>query len=378
MILETPPLWFILIAFLGALCPLVFIHEYGHYIVGRWFGVGAETFSIGFGREVAGWTDKRGTRWKIGWLPLGGYVRFTGDMDPASMGKGLDKLPPDVRARSFHAKPVWQRALIVAAGPAANFIAAILIFAAFFAIIGIPRTPPVVGQVQPATAAAAVGLQSGDRIRSVARREVESFADVRQIVSMRPGETVTIEFERDGRRLVVSPTLREVVEVDNFGQQFRVGRLGVAPVARSTFERVGVLQLVPEATEHTVKVTRAMVEGLWQIITGRRPLNELGGPMKMAQIAGQQASLGWFEFFQIVALFSINLGFINLLPVPMLDGGHLALYAVEAVRRRPLGERAQEWMFRGGLAALMTLLLFTTLNDLGSFGLWHRLGALMG
>ena len=223
-----------------------------------------------------------------------------------------------------------------------------------------------------------MGLQSGDRIRSVARREVESFADVRQIVSMRPGETVTIEFERDGRRLVVSPTLREVVEVDNFGQQFRVGRLGVAPVARSTFERVGVLQLVPEATEHTVKVTRAMVEGLWQIITGRRPLNELGGPMKMAQIAGQQASLGWFEFFQIVALFSINLGFINLLPVPMLDGGHLALYAVEAVRRRPLGERAQEWMFRGGLAALMTLLLFTTLNDLGSFGLWHRLGALMG
>ncbi len=378
MIFEQPPVWFILLAFLGALCPLVFIHEYGHYIVGRWFGVGAQTFSIGFGREVAGWTDKRGTRWKVGWLPLGGYVRFTGDMDPASMGKDLHKLAPEVRARAFHAKPVWQRALIVFAGPAANFLAAILIFAAFFAIMGIPTTPPVVGQVQPGTAAAAVGLRTGDHILSVAGREVENFADIRQVVSMRPGERVAIEFERAGRRARVAPLLQEVQEADNFGQKFRIGRLGVAPVGRPVFERVGLLQTIPHAAEHTVKVTRAMIEGLWQIITGRRPIQELGGPMKMAQIAGQQASLGWFQFFQIVALFSINLGFINLLPVPMLDGGHLALYAVEAVRRRPLGERAQEWMFRGGLAALMTLVLFTTFNDLGSFGLWHRLGALMG
>ena len=378
MILEQPPFWFILIAFLGALCPLVFIHEYGHYIVGRWFGVGAETFSIGFGREIAGWTDKRGTRWKVGWLPLGGYVRFTGDMDPASMGKDLHKLAPDIRARAFHAKPVWQRALIVAAGPAANFLAAILIFAAFFAIVGIPRTPPIVGQVQAGSSAAAAGLATGDRILSVAGREVETFADVRQVVSMRPGETVAIIVDRGGRQMNLTSKLREVVEADNFGQRFRIGRLGVAPVERPTYERPGALQVIPEATEHTVKVTRAMAEGLWQIITGRRPVQELGGPMKMAQIAGQQASLGWFEFFQIVALFSINLGFINLLPVPMLDGGHLALYAVEAARRKPLGERAQEWMFRGGLAALMTLLLFTTLNDLGSFGLWHRLGELMG
>ena len=378
MILEQPPVWLILVAFIAALGPLVFIHELGHYLVGRWFGVGAETFSIGFGREIAGWTDRRGTRWKVGWLPLGGYVRFAGDMDPASMGKGLDKLEPAERARSFHAKPVWQRFLIVLAGPMANFLLAIAIFASFFAVYGVPSTPSVVGSVLEGSAAERAGLQLGDRIVALAGRDVESFRQLRSIAVLRPGETLPMEVQRGGELRVISVTLGETVEVDRFGQRYRIGQLGVAPVPGRRFEHVSALQLIPEATRYTVEITQITMDGLWQIITGRRPVTDMGGPLKMAQIAGQQAAMGPVEFIHIIALFSINLGFINLLPVPMLDGGHLVLYTVEAVRRRPLGERAQEWMFRGGLAALLTLILFTTVNDLGSFGLWDRLSHLIG
>nr|WP_314444860.1 M50 family metallopeptidase [uncultured Sphingomonas sp.] len=375
--LETPPAWFLALAFLGAIGPLVFIHEFGHYIVGRWFGIGAETFSIGFGREVAGWTDSRGTRWKVGWLPLGGYVRFTGDMNPASMGQGLDKLSPDLRARSFHAKPVWQRALVVFAGPAANFLLAILIFAAFIAANGAPRTPAVVNAVMTGSPAAAVGLVKGDRIVGIDNKEVRRFDDLADYSRLRPGEEVLLTIERQGRTFTASTRLAEVLEADRFGQTYRVGRLGVATGER-VFEPVSPLQLIPEAAGITLSTIENTAVGLWQIVTGRRPLQELGGPIKMAQVAGQVASIGWFEFVQLIAFFSINLGFINLLPVPMLDGGHLALYAVEATRRRPLGAQAQEWLFRGGFAALMTLMLVATLNDLTSVGLWQTLGRLLG
>jgi regulator of sigma E protease len=374
---ETPPIWFIIPAFLAAIGPLVFIHEYGHYIVGRWFGIGAETFSIGFGREIAGWTDKRGTRWKVGWLPLGGYVRFTGDMDPASMGRGLDKLAPEVRARSFHAKPVWQRALVVFAGPAANFLLAILIFAGFIAAFGAPRTPAVVDTIVAGTPAAQVGLQKGDRILSINGEEVSGFAELADYARLRPGEDIVLTVERRGDTFKASTRLAAVQEKDRFGNSFRVGRLGIG-TSDVRFEPVPVLQLIPEAVKITASTIENTALGLWQIISGRRPIEELGGPVKMAQVAGQVASLGPWEFVQLLAFFSINLGFINLLPVPMLDGGHLALYAVEAVRRRPLEERAQEWLFRGGLAALMTLFLVATFNDLGSIGLWQTLGRLLG
>ncbi|CAA9509919.1 MAG: Intramembrane protease RasP/YluC, implicated in cell division based on FtsL cleavage [uncultured Sphingomonas sp.] len=377
MILDQPPLWLILVAFLAALGPLIFIHEFGHYIVGRWFGVGAETFSIGFGREVAGWTDRRGTRWKVGWMPMGGYVRFTGDMDPASMGKGLDKLTPEQRARSFHAKPVWQRFLIVLAGPAANFLLAIAVFAAFFAAFGAPRTAPIVGAVEPTMVAAEAGLRAGDRILGLNGEEVDDFEEIGRYINLRPDERIELSYQRG--REVRSATLRvEAVELaDRFGGRSRIGRIGIAGT-QPQLVQLTPFQVLPAAVKHTAETTRAMATGLWQLVTGRRPVSELHGPMKMAQIAGQFASLGFFEFVQLVALFSINLGFINLLPVPMLDGGHLALYTVEAVRRRPLGERAQDWVFRGGLAALVTLFLFTTLNDLHSFGLWESIGRLMG
>ena len=212
MTLAQPPIWLILIAFLAALGPLIFIHEFGHYFVARWFGVGAETFSIGFGREVAGWTDRRGTRWRVGWLPLGGYVRFTGDMDPASMGKNLDQLPPAVRQRAFHAKPVWQRFLIVLAGPLANFLLAIAIFAGFFAAFGVPSTPPIAAQVVPGSAAAAAGMQQGDRIVAMNGRSIEHFDDIASFTVLRPREPVTIDIVRGGERQQLKTVLREEIQ----------------------------------------------------------------------------------------------------------------------------------------------------------------------
>jgi len=375
--LAQPPVWFILVAFLAALGPLVFFHELGHYWVARLFGVGAESFSIGFGREITGWTDKRGTRWKVGWLPLGGYVKFVGDLNPVSMPGEVDEVSPEDRKRSFHHKPVWQRFLIVLAGPLANFLLAILIFAAFFAVLGVPRTANVVTAINAGSAAEAAGLRAGDRILTVAGRSTQTFEDVSQVVMLRPGARVDLQVERGGNALTIPVTIGTAEEKDRFGQAFKVGRLGIFGGERQ-YARVPVTELVPAATAFTWSMTRSIVDALGQIITGRRSVKELGGPLKMAQIAGQQASLGLFEFTYLVALFSINLGFINLLPVPMLDGGHLALYTIEAVQRRPVSLRAQEWAFRGGLALLLALLLFTTLNDLGSFGLWERVGRLIG
>jgi regulator of sigma E protease len=372
--LSQPPIWLIVVAFVCAIGPLVFIHELGHYLVGRLFGVGAETFSIGFGREIAGWTDRSGTRWKVGWLPLGGYVRFVGDESHA--GENQTTEPPP--ANSFAAKAVWQRFLIVLAGPMANFILAIIIFAGFFAAFGVPRTPNVVVAVQPGSAAAAAGLHKGDRIEAVAGQSTDTFEDVQRIVGLRPGEQVILRIGRgDDHTELVRVTLGTHVETDRFGQKYKLGLLGVYAEGQR-LEQVPVVELIPQATRYTWVLTTTTMEGLWQIITGRRSMDELGGPLKMAQVAGQQASLGPFAFVSLLALLSINLGFINLLPVPVLDGGHLLFYAIEAVRRRPVSVQAQEWAFRGGVALLLAWMLLLTVNDLGSFGLWERLGRLIG
>ena len=375
--LSQPPVWLILLAFVCALGPLVFIHELGHYFVARWFGVGAETFSIGFGHEITGWTDKRGTRWKVGWLPLGGYVKFIGDEHAASAPGDLSQLTPEERERSFQHKPVWQRFLIVLAGPVSNFLLAIAIFAVFFASFGAPSSPPVVGEVQAESAAATAHIQPGDRILSIGGRETPTFEELRSFVVLRPGETVTVRLQREQQVRDVRLTLGTDVEEDRFGQSYKRGLLGVTP-AGVVFEPVPPLRLIPEATTYVVKLTRTMLDALWQIVTGRRSVKELGGPLKIAQVAGQQATLGLVAFVSLVALLSINLGFINLLPVPMLDGGHLLFYGIEAVQRRPVSPRAQDWAFRGGLAFILALLLLTTVNDLGSFGLWEGLGRLIG
>jgi regulator of sigma E protease len=377
-LIESPAIPIYFLAFVLVLGPLVFLHELGHYLAGRWFGVKAEEFSIGFGREITGFTDKRGTRWKFGWLPLGGYVRFAGDMNPASQpSPEWLALPAQERSQTFQAKPLWQRAIIVAAGPIANFVVAIVILAAFAITYGQPATPSVVGSVEPGTAAAAAGLQPGDRLTAIGGRSVEKFVDIGKYARMRPGEAVEIDLERGGKPLTVEAVLGTRTERDRFGNVFKTGVLGVrsgAPVV----ERVGLLGAPLVGLRQTGEIIQMTFDGLGQIITGRRPLSELGGPLKIAQVSGQRLSMGPVEFVFLIALISINLGFINLLPVPVLDGGHLLFYAVEAVRRRPVEPQVMEWAFRGGLIAILALMLLVTFNDLSGFGVWRNLAGLIG
>jgi len=375
--LSQPPIWLIVLAFVGAIGPLVFFHELGHYLVGRLFGVGAETFSIGFGHEITGWTDKQGTRWKIGWLPLGGYVRFVGDMNAASAPGDVEELPPGLRERSFPVKPVWQRFLIVLAGPAANYLLAILIFAGFFAAFGMPSTPSLVAGVQQGSAAAIAGIRPGDRIESVNGENAANFEDLERIVELRPGENVSVQIVRNGQSKLLQARLGTAIVHDEFGQGYHFGRLGVLATGEQ-LRPVPALQLIPEAVRYSYVLTRVTMQGVWRIVTGRMSRDQLAGPLKIPEIAGQQAALGPLVFVQFLALLSINLGFINLLPVPVLDGGHLFFYFLEAIRRRPVSIRFQEWAFRGGFALIIAWYLFLTMNDLGSFGLWDRLGRLIG
>lgn len=375
---ETPGFVLYVGAFLLLLGPLVFIHEFGHYIVGRWCGVKAEEFSVGFGREVAGFTDRRGTRWKFGWLPLGGYVKFAGDMNPASQptAEWLE-LPAAERAQTFQAQPLWQRALIVAAGPAINLALAVLILGGFALAYGQSVTPPTIGRIQPGSAAAAAGLQPGDRIVRIGSTAVERFDDLAMYAVMRPGERVELDVVRDGRTSTVPLTIATVREGDRFGNEYRVGRVGIYPAQR-VWAPVSVAQAPIVGIRRTGEIIGMMVDTITQIVTGRRSLQELGGPLRIAQVSGERLSLGWPEFVTLMALISINLGFINLLPVPVLDGGHLMFYAVEAIRRRPASPQAMEWAFRGGLAAILALMIMVTINDLGAFGLWRGIAGLIG
>lgn len=376
--IETPGLLITIIGFLLVLGPLVFLHELGHYAAGRWFGVKAEAFAIGFGREIAGFTDRRGTRWRFGWLPLGGYVRFAGDMNPASQPDAAWlQLPPHERAQTFQAKPVWQRAIIVAAGPAVNLLLAVLILGGFAVAYGVDRTPATVGRVVEGSAAERAGLQAGDRVTAMGGRSIETFSDLSFYVVLRPNERIEVDYLRDGTARSTEATIAAVVQRDRFGNEAKIGRFGVE---RST----PVYAPVPlwDAPWHGVRlvgsILRGSIDGLGQIITGRRSIEEMGGPLRIAKTSGEQFSLGWPALVSFVAFVSINLGFINLLPVPMLDGGHLMFYAIEAIRRGPVSARAMEWAFRGGLAVLLALMVFVTVNDLGAFGVWRGLAGLIG
>lgn len=376
--IHSPGFLLTVIAFVAVIGPLVFVHELGHYLVGRWCGVKAEAFSIGFGPEIAAWVDKRGTRWRLAAFPLGGYVRFKGDMNAASMADPAWLLmSAEDRAQSFPAKPLWQRAAIVAAGPAINFLFAIAILATFAFVHGESRTPAIAGQVQAGSAAAAAGIRAGDRIVSLNGREMATFDDIRLYAQIRPGEPVELVIEREGKRFARQGHIGSVQEGDGFGHDFRVGRLGIAPGER-VIEPVSLWRAPVVAIQRTGEIVRTMVETMGQILGGGRSVKELGGPLKIAEVSGQAATLGIESFVFFMALISINLGFINLLPIPMLDGGHLLFYGVEAIARRPVSERVQEWAYKSGLAALLAMMILVTFNDLSSFGLWTRLSGLIG
>ncbi|MCW2381594.1 MULTISPECIES: M50 family metallopeptidase [unclassified Sphingobium] len=376
---DNPGFFFTILAFLLVIGPLVFVHELGHYLVGRWFGVHAETFSIGFGKEVFAWHDKRGTRWRVAALPLGGYVKFAGDMNAASQSDpSWLQLPPDERNRTFQSKSVGKRALIVLAGPLINLLFAAIILGGFAYAYGENVTPADVTAVEANSAADRAGILPGDKIRGVDGKPVELFGELRQIIVTKlPGEEVTLTVQRGGAARQIPVKIGEVVQVDRFGNEFRYGALGVRSL-ESVSRTVGLLEAPWVGVRRTGELIGMMASGLADIVTGRRSVDELGGPLKIAQISGEQAALGPEALIAFVALVSINLGFINLLPIPMLDGGHLFFYGIEAIQRRPVSPRFQEMAFRSGLALLLGLMIFVTLNDLASFGVWRGLSGLIG
>lgn len=367
------------LAFLLVIGPLIFIHELGHYLVGRWCGVKAEAFSIGFGRELFAWVDKRGTRWRVAALPLGGYVRFKGDMNAASMADpAWLEMPAKDRMESFPAQPVWKRAAIVAAGPLVNFLAAILLLGGLGWWVGEATAPPVVGFVAPQSAAEKAGLKVGDRIVSIIGRDIHEFTDISRIVVLRPNEALDYRIERGGRTIDMAIAAGTRYEGDRFGNRYALGLLGIAPPSRPVIREVSFAEIPVVGARRSWKVLVDTYDGLGQIITGRRSVKEMGGPLRMAQISGEVIDNGLLPFIGLAAFISINLGFINLLPIPTLDGGHLLFYGIEAVQRRPVSPQVQEWAYRGGLALLLTVMVMVTFNDLSSFGIWRGLTGLIG
>jgi regulator of sigma E protease len=358
-----------IIPFLFVLTIVVFFHELGHFLVARWAGVKVLTFSLGFGPELAGFNDRHGTRWKISAIPLGGYVKFFGDESEASTpsSETLAGMTDEERKDSFHHKKVGPRAAIVAAGPIANFILAIVIFTALFTFYGKPSTTAQVDKVEVDSAAEKAGFQAGDVVTAIDGNVIGSFSDMQRIVGIRAGEKLTFTIKRGDSMLQLqgTPELREIK--DSFGNIHRQGVLGIT---RSTnpgdvvTERVNpatALWLGVKETWFVVDRTLAYIGG---VFTGREAADQVGGPLRIAQISGQVATIGVAALIHLTAVLSISIGLLNLFPVPLLDGGHLLFYAVEAVRGRPLSERAQEMGFRIGLGLVLMLMVFATYNDI--------------
>ncbi len=358
------------IPFILILSLLVFVHEMGHYLVGRWSGIGVSVFSVGFGPELIGRTDRHGTRWKISVIPLGGYVKFYGDEDAASRPDAaqLADLTPEERARTFAGASLGRRAATVAAGPIANFLLAIVIFATLFSIYGRPVSDPVVSEVAPQSAAERAGVKPGDLLVSIDGNAVTTFEDVRRYVSARPEIPMIITLKRDGA-LVNLPITPERKIIDEFGTKTELGQIGIRTDDKAGKFRMvhySVPQAVAEGAKESWYIVTSTFEYLGNVITGHMKPDKLGGPIRVAQASGQMASIGLVAVLQLAAVLSVSIGLLNLMPIPVLDGGHLFFYAVEAVLGRPLPARAQEIAFRIGFAIVLTLMVFTTWNDISA------------
>ncbi|MTH97873.1 RIP metalloprotease RseP [Roseibium sp. RKSG952] len=357
-----------IVPFLFVLTIIVFFHELGHFAVARWCRVKIDAFSVGFGSELIGFTDRKGTRWKLSAIPLGGYVKFAGDENAASVPDRdrIAAMSPEERATAFVAKPVWQRAAVVAAGPVANFILAIAIFAMIFGVFGRTVITPMIETVQPNSAAAEAGLQSGDMVLAIDGKPVQTFSQMQRIVSASAGIPLTLQIERGNavRDVVVTPQYREIT--DRFGNTQRLGLLGVSrsPKADDLIsQKFGPISAIGEGAKETLYIVERTGDYLWGVISGRESADQIGGPIRVAQVSGQVANEGIVPLLSLAAVLSVSIGLLNLLPIPMLDGGHLVFYFAEAVRGKPLSARVQDIGFRIGIAIVLMLMVFATWND---------------
>jgi regulator of sigma E protease len=360
------------IPFLFVLTIVVFFHELGHFLVARWCGIRVLTFSIGFGPELIGFNDRHGTRWKLAAIPLGGYVKFFGDDNEASVpnAAAVESMQPDERKVSFFHQPVLSRAAVVVAGPLANFVLSIVIFAAVFALYGKQIATARVDAVQAGSAAAVAGFKPGDLVLSIDGHTIDSFAEMQRTVSVNAGNSLTIKVDRGGASvdLQAVPALKEMK--DNFGNVLRIGVLGIsrsmAPedVKTQSVDPLSALWMGVEETWFVIDRTVSYIGG---VVTGREAADQLGGPIRIAQVSGQVATAGFVALIHLAAVLSVSIGLLNLFPVPLLDGGHLMFYAIEAGRGRPLSEKAQEVGFRIGFAIVVMLMVFATFNDILHF-----------
>jgi regulator of sigma E protease len=357
------------VPFLFVLTIVVFFHELGHFLMARLCGIKVLVFSIGFGPEIAGFNDRYGTRWKISAVPLGGYVKFFGDDNAASVPDqaAAASMSDADRKDSFMFQPVGSRAAVVAAGPIANFILAIAIFAAIFMTVGKQTTSARVDAVQPASAAEAAGFKPGDLVLAINGERIDSFSDMQRIVSISAGETLSIDVDRGGApiSLKATPQLKELK--DNFGNVHRLGVLGISrsmsPGDIKT-EKAGPLRAIVMGAQETWFVVDRTLAYIGGVFVGREAADQLGGPIRIAQVSGQVATAGFTALIHLTAVLSVSIGLLNLFPIPLLDGGHLLFYAIETIRGRPLSERAQEVGFRIGLAVVVMLMIFATFNDI--------------
>ncbi len=358
--------WYYVILFLFVLTVLVYVHEWGHYWVARRNNVRVEVFSIGFGPEIYGWTNSVGTRWKISAIPLGGYVKMFGQSDlPEDDDEEVQPLTPEEEEVSFQHKTLSQRAAIVVAGPLANFILAIVLFAVLLMVFGAPRHYAGVGKVLPDSAAAEAGFQIGDRILSINDEPVTWFSDLVNIVRVNPGKSLRITVRRGGEEMTLAAVPKAQVRTDEDGKTVEIGMLGVGyDPEQAQYERKNPLEATWVGVQQTVTLTGNILSYLGQLIVGRGDPKELGGPLRIAQLSGQMAKGGIDNLIFFMAALSVNLGLINLFPIPLLDGGHLLFLAAEAIRGRPLGPQAQEYGFRFGLILVLILMVFATWNDL--------------